>query len=64
MKTRITLVLSIFLSLTVMDRCLADGPRIMFKRLSHDYGKVFSGKTVSAEFDFQNDGGRTLKLRV
>ncbi|MCX5872113.1 MAG: DUF1573 domain-containing protein [Deltaproteobacteria bacterium] len=62
MKTRITLVLSLFLSLTIVDCCLADGPRIVFQRLSHDYGKVFSGQTVLAEFDFQNDGDSTLKI--
>ncbi len=62
MKVWVELVLSIFLALSVSSLCPADGPKIKFEKLSHDYGKVLSGKTVSAEFEFQNEGGATLKI--
>ena len=53
MKVWVELVLSIFLALSVSSFCPADGPKIKFEKLSHDYGKVLSGQTVSAEFEFQ-----------
>ncbi|MGC8658180.1 MAG: DUF1573 domain-containing protein [Desulfomonilaceae bacterium] len=54
--------LSTVLIITLTSLCSADGPRIKFDRLSHDYGKVSSGKTVSDEFAFTNDGDKTLKI--
>ncbi|MCL5124098.1 MAG: DUF1573 domain-containing protein [Deltaproteobacteria bacterium] len=62
MKALIKLGLSIILTMTLTNFCSAEGPKIQFDRLSHDYGKVFSGKTVSDEFGFRNDGDRILKI--
>lgn len=41
----------------------ADGPRIEFDRLRHDYGKILYGATVSAEFPFVNKGNKTLVIK-
>lgn len=54
------MVFSFLLGLTIA--CPADGPRINFQRLSHDYGRVFSGQTVSVEFEFSNNGKGVLKI--
>jgi len=62
MKTFIKFSLSIFLALATVNFCAADGSKIKFEKLSHDYGKVFSGQTVSAEFEFKNEGDTTLKI--
>ncbi|MFH0960934.1 MAG: DUF1573 domain-containing protein [Pseudomonadota bacterium] len=58
----VNLVLAFLIALFISDTCFADGPRIKFRKLSHDYGKVFSGQTVSAEFEFYNAGDGVLRI--
>lgn len=41
----------------------ADGPRIEFEKLRHDYGNVLYGDTVTAEFRFVNTGDQTLIIK-
>jgi hypothetical protein len=62
MSYYVNLVITFCIALGISNTCLAAGPRIKFQRLSHDYGKVFSGQTVSAEFEFSNDGTGVLKI--
>jgi hypothetical protein len=41
----------------------ATGPRISFEKEAHDYGKVFSGDSVTYEFVVTNTGDETLVLQ-
>lgn len=63
MKKYVNLVIALCISFGISSISWADGPRIKFKQLSHDYGKVFSGQTVSAEFEFLNEGTGVLKIQ-
>lgn len=62
MKTFVKHGVSFFIMFVMANYCPADGPQIKFDKLSHDYGKVLSGKTVSAEFEFKNNGDKILKI--
>ncbi|MDD3472256.1 MAG: DUF1573 domain-containing protein [Syntrophaceae bacterium] len=41
----------------------ADGPRIEFEKLTHDYGQIRYGEKVTAEFAFTNKGNQTLVIK-
>jgi hypothetical protein len=62
MKILLKLSFSILLTLLLAGLSEAGGPKIKFEKLSHDYGKVSSGQSVSAEFEFRNEGDATLKI--
>lgn len=58
-------VTSILTADTVKDKGInvekvADGPEIVFKEQSHDFGKVYMGKALKYRFTFKNTGNREL----
>jgi hypothetical protein len=48
-------------ALTFMSSAQA-GPAITFEKDSHDYGRVYYGDKVTAEFPFINSGDETLRI--
>jgi hypothetical protein len=61
MLSRNVMVLLALLSLPITAMG-GSGPQITFDKLTHDYGKVRYGETVTEEFMFTNTGDRTLVI--
>lgn len=62
MRFFVSVIMAIF-TLASSTAMGADGPRIEFDKLRHDYGKILYGDKVSAEFTFVNSGDEPLIIK-